>query len=176
MVEVAFYIPLYHIKIDKWDDKKKIILDLFKDDIEMLDDIDQSFNHNFKNKFKNNQKIELLFKNELDDFKNFFNFKNKKINSCWIENSKKNMHHEIHNHSNLGYSAVCYIDYDKNLHTPIVFVSPFANFFDGSLLKYSPNNVSEGSLIFFPSSLMHYTNSNYSDQIRRVLSFNINIW
>ena len=72
-----------------------------------------------------------------------------------------------------GFSSVCFVEYDENVHTPTKFISPYSNFVNGSCLDHSPKNVIEGSLIFFPSAILHYTHPNNNNNTRTILSFNL---
>ena len=45
---------------------------------------------------------------------------------------------------------------------------------DGNLIEYEPDDVEEGTLIVFPTSLPHYVPVNKSDEPRIILSMNMN--
>ena len=92
----------------------------------------------------------------------------------WFETSSQGDYHGIHTHGLVGYSAVCFIDYDSDEHTATQFVSSFNNLLTGEALQHSPE-VNEGSLIFFPACILHYTEPNKSVKERKILSFNINV-
>ena len=51
-------------------------------------------------------------------------------------------------------------------------MSPFPNFLTGLQLTYTPE-VDEGSIIFFPSYISHFTEPNLSDENRLIVSFNL---
>jgi hypothetical protein len=93
--------------------------------------------------------------------------------SCWFQRYTQGCFHTPHNHGAIGYSSVCYIEYDEDEHTPTVFISPFANPKDGTLMHYFPQNIKEGTIIFFPSSITHYVLPNESKKIRIILSMNL---
>ena len=83
------------------------------------------------------------------------------------------MYHELHNHGQLGYSATCFLSFDPKVHTPTQFIAPFNNPLNGLIVKHIPENITEGTLLFFPSMLLHYTQPNLSTKERIVLSFNL---
>jgi hypothetical protein len=167
-----FYVPLVHIQVNDWEVKKKILHDLYdKILVEYNDNVWTNY-HNDK-EFLNKEISELL-RDELINFGNLLNFQELKIEASWFEASKQNNYHNPHNHGLTGYSAVCYVDYDKNYHEATNFIAPFANFVTGDLLRDKPE-IDEGSLILFPSSLIHYTNPNISKKERLILSFNLTI-
>jgi hypothetical protein len=168
--EHMFYVPLIHIESRNWEKKQKLLLDqLNKTNLSLCDDITTDYFNGTKNL---NNFIQELFNDELDLFLEKINYKTKEIHSSWFEISKTGNHHVVHNHGFYGYSAVCFIKFNENVHKPTIFLSPFFNFLNGNVLEHIPS-VNEGSIIFFPSAIMHYTRPNTSDQDRIILSFNI---
>jgi hypothetical protein len=123
----------------------------------------------------NNDQLKHIFEEEFDIFCNHFSFSSYQIRNSWFEVAKKHDYHPAHNHYPLGYVGVCYIQYDENIHKPIRFLSPFNNFVNGSILYHDPKNVKEGSMLFFPASIIHETKPNKSDIERMVVSFNIRV-
>lgn len=91
---------------------------------------------------------------------------------AWFELATQHGYHAPHRHGVLGYSSVCYIDFDENLHTSTKFIAPFTNWITGTDLLYQPQ-VIEGTVIFFPSAILHYTEANYSEKPRKIVSFNL---
>lgn len=170
-VEHMFYVPLVHIKIKNWKKKQKIIFD-FIEKKENINFCTSVFTDYFNDCRASNEFIQELFDEELDLFLKKLDYGTKNIHSSWIEISKNKNNHPIHNHQGYGYSAVCYVQFDKSEHKPTIFVSPFLSFLNGDILEYSPQ-VDEGSIIFFPSAIMHYTSPNQSQKDRIILSFNI---
>ncbi len=170
---VMFEIPLFSTKCSDWENKKNDLLLLshkFDYNQEQYSDFyNQTENYNY------NEKIDKLFSQEISYFKNIINIKSHKIVRSWFEKSLTNNFHSIHNHGPLGYSAVCYIKYNKEKHKPLIFTSPFFGFLDGFTLQYVPNFVEEGTIIFFPSSINHYVLPNSSDEERMVISFNLQL-
>ena len=169
-----FYVPLLHIVIDGWKKKKSNLLKIIekrKFSYGYMEIIKSDF-------YKENQqsyakKIQDILSYEIKNAGTHFGFENLNVINAWFEKAERNMYHQIHNHGALGYSAVCFVDYDETHHSPTQFISPFNNFFNGSILSYSPEQISEGSLLFFPSMIHHYTIPNESDIERTILSFNL---
>jgi hypothetical protein len=167
-----FTVPLVHLVVDDWKEKKKKLLDLYKN-LPLASDGENTLLTNFHkdNKILNND-VENIFENEIKKFKTEFNLTQFKVNSSWFEETELNGNHSIHNHGQYGYSSVCYVEYNKEEHTSTVFVSPFNNTLTGEIITYKPE-VDEGSIIFFPSSILHYTIPNKSIKKRLVVSFNL---
>ena len=95
------------------------------------------------------------------------------VTSAWFQKQEQNMLHNIHNHGAVGFSSVCYVKFDKDVHLPTTFISPFNDFLSGSTQYYQPE-VEEGDIIFFPSTVQHYSPPNSSDSDRIIFSFNLN--
>lgn len=167
-----FVIPLLHLEVRDWKDKKKQL----KDICNRCNLYDKDC---VKTDFHNQEEIYVkdilhILSEELNIFANHFDLNNFNILNAWFEKASKQNFHAVHNHGSIGYSAVCYVDYDQNEHTPTQFISPFNSFLTGNTLYYTPN-VNEGSLIFFPSIINHYTLLNESEKERLILSFNLNV-
>jgi hypothetical protein len=177
--EFMFKVPIVHISARQCNLKKNILLNIMNQS-----QIEYSANENIKSDYhtqqngdnpgKYNEQIDHLFKEEINLFCNKFGFSQYRIVMSWFEKATQGNYHGIHNHGFVGYSAVCFIDYDKEEHTPTQFISPFNNFLTGLTLHYSPQ-VEEGSIIFFPSTILHHTEPNKSTKERKILSFNINV-
>jgi hypothetical protein len=167
-----FTVPLVHVVVDDWKEKKKKLLNLYKNAHLSLDNADSLFTNYYENNKILNRDIQNIFKDEIGKLEKEFNLPNLKIKSSWFEETETNGSHSIHNHGQYGYSSVCYVEYDKEEHTSTVFVSPFNNTSNGELITYKPE-VDEGSIIFFPSSILHYTIPNKSTQKRLIVSFNL---
>lgn len=168
--ENMFFVPLVHIQSRNWEQKQKALEDCFNC-IELNPDGTLLTNYHQNNKDLNNF-IQDLFDEELDLFLSEIDIGTKNIHSSWFEVAKDGSYHRIHTHGSYGYSAVCFVKFDTSEHDPTTFISPFLSFLDGNCLEYKPS-VDEGSIIFFPSSTMHYTNPNNSKKERIILSFNV---
>ena len=177
-----FSIPFYKYKIENWQEKKQKLLEIcstidFKNqEIEMRKNIGVNADNLYTDYGKNNpytDKVAEILKSELIKFKDDIKFKNIEVNSAWFLQYYKSQFHSPHTHGTLGYSSVTYIKFNKKKHQPTIFISPFNDPL-GNLIEYAPE-VDEGNIIFFPSMLTHYVLPNKSNDIRIILSFNVNI-
>jgi hypothetical protein len=177
-----FVVPFLHIEVRNWNLKKKQLKDLYyssqiihsadknehvKTNYHTLDLETSSFKTYLNNIFN-------ILSEEIGYFKSYFEFDNCYMKSAWFEQALQYDFHEVHNHGTFGYSSVCFIDYNSEIHTPTKFLSPFDHFITGEHMLYTPS-VNEGSLIFFPSAIKHFTNPNVSEQERIILSFNLEL-
>tara|TARA_B100001057_G_scaffold500537_1_gene616182 strand:- start:1282 stop:1821 length:540 start_codon:yes stop_codon:yes gene_type:complete len=177
-----FSIPFYKYKIDNWKEKKQKLLEIcstidFKNqEIETRKNIsayaDNLYTDYGKNNLYTDDVVDIL-KSELIKFKDDVKIKNIKINNAWFQQYYKSQFHSPHSHGALGYSSVTYIKFDKKKHQPTIFISPFNDPL-GNLIEYAPE-VDEGHIIFFPSMITHYVQPNKSNDIRIILSFNVNL-
>ncbi len=175
---LPFFIPISVVKVKNWKDKKtkleKCLSDTRK--IDTSDEFIITDYHDFKGDKINASEI---FKDELTEFCKNINASSFTIKKSWIEDQEKNMYHCTHNHGAIGFSAVCYLNFDPNVHRSVKFVSPFNNWQDGVHMDWCPEDegikVEESTIIFFPSLLHHYTFTNTSDKRRTIASFNFTL-
>lgn len=168
-----FFIPFFQKSLSDWEKKKKILISMADNSI-FLKNKDTVHSDFYSQQISHNELIAKLFQEELTYFT-----KEKKLSICnlsnsWFEKASTGEFHGVHNHGQLGYSAVCYVTYDKNEHTPTQFVSPINDTQTGATEYYVPE-INEGDLIIFPSALLHYTLPNNSKKQRLILSFNLKL-
>jgi hypothetical protein len=168
--ENMFFVPLLHLEVRNWHVKKQQLKNIYNS-IEFGKLNEVYTDYDVETKY---DEVEIILKEELDLFKSNFELTEYKVLNTWFEKSGRGNYHEIHNHARSHYSSVCFIDYNANEHTATNFIGPFNNLINGETLSYSPK-VTEGSIIFFPSIIHHYTNPNQSEKERLILSFNMTI-
>ena len=94
------------------------------------------------------------------------------IQNSWFEQSKKYQAHYPHHHGPIGYSCVLYIHYDQRRTHSNYFYESLISSIGGQWIGQF-QNAKEGSLLCWPSPVMHFTHPNASDKERIVLSFNM---
>jgi hypothetical protein len=157
-----------------WESKKSALLNLIdQNQFEYDEHIETDF-HKWSEDKGYEMKIQDLLTEELKLFCKSFGFSQYSVNQAWFEKASQNDYHDVHNHGPFGYSSVCFIEFDKDDHQATKFIAPFNNFLNGLPLTHCPD-VEEGSIIFFPSSTLHYTKPNKSLKQRIILSFNLNV-
>ena len=164
-----FYVPLFVHKIKDWYLKKSKLDSLYITDSNLETNIITDYSNNTDYA----STLEEIFSKELYDCTQLLQIKKLSVIEGWTEIASNLMFHKVHNHGPIGYSAVVYLDYDPTVHEPTVFISPFNNFLDGTVVEYIPENITEGTIIFFPSVVQHYTNPNTSTKARKIISFNL---
>ena len=187
MSEVLYNGPMFnepklvHIKCEHWDAKKKILLKLKErgDKVSRVQEeghIKTDYHYQVKeNLFFYNKHLADILEIELQSFCNCINAKSVEVTNSWFETSERNAHHGIHNHGGDGYSAVCFVQYNSEEHTATRFLSPSLSALINEPLIRVPK-VEEGDILFFPSNLPHYTEPTESDEVRSVLSWNLQVY
>ncbi len=171
-IQSLFIIPYLQLCVNDWKNKKEKLL-------ELMSKCDFGTNPLLQTSFFNepiNDSIELIFEEELSYMKESFGFADCCVEQSWFQEQTGNMFHPMHDHSgpNLMMSSICYIDFDPSTHTSTQFISPFVDSLSSSYNYFMPE-VSEGTIIFFPSNIIHQSLPNISDKPRRIVSFNLNL-
>jgi len=177
-----FNIPIAHFKVRNWEVKKSKLLETV-DHSKVVYGCGSEIQTDFHSLYDNytpretegieyKAKIQSIFSEELEMFCNSFEFSRYSFLGAWFEKASQNDYHSVHNHGPYGYSSVCFVEYDEDEHEATKFIAPFNHFITGLPLMYSPK-VQEGSIIFFPSCILHFTTPNTSLKERKILSFNI---
>jgi|TARA_B100000085_G_scaffold263479_1_gene269544 hypothetical protein len=166
-----FHIPLIRNDVKDWQEKKKKLLNLVNSG-----KFDMKSNEfvlsDFFGKVDYRAQIQEILQEDIKQSELLIGEGDLKISNAWFEKSRKGMSHQIHNHGALGYSGICYIQYDKKEHTPVQFVAPYNDSKHGQSIHYQPYDVREGTLLIFPSFVHHFTLPNESNKERICLSFN----
>ena len=178
-----FSVPLLHLKIENWEEKKKTLLEMYSkrsDEREKFKvaegsgsslDVETDYHYTHDNIEENYDKeIANILDSELQTLADTLEC-GVELSTSWFEKATTNKFHQVHNHGATGYSAVCFIQFDPKHHSPTVFLNPdLTNMENGS---FQPPGIRESSIIFFPSHILHYTAPNESEVDRIILSFNV---
>lgn len=94
------------------------------------------------------------------------------ITDAWHELGRAGSWHAPHTHGNRGYSAVVYLEFCSQQHAGLTWRLPENDACTGNERLLRPR-VSTGSMLIWPSSWLHWTDPQTSDQRRLILSFNL---
>ena len=169
-----FSIPSHEIQIDNWKEKQNQLLRLC-DNSEFVNEnkpseVQTSY-------FKKDQSVNLtqsvvnILREEIQGFGRKFDIRNQIIDYAWFQKYNDTDFHIPHSHGTTGWSCIVYIKFDPTVHKATDFIAPFCDA-KGDVIIYRPE-VSEGTMIFFPSMLIHYALPSKSHKTRIILSFNI---
>ena len=93
-----------------------------------------------------------------------FGIKEYHLSDIWYNYYKQGQYQEPHIHDgNGGFTAVHYLIFDPQYHTPTLFDDP----------KIKSPRVKSGDIIFFPDSFSHYVPQNETDEPRLTIAFTI---
>jgi hypothetical protein len=174
-LDAMFSLPLAVIPIENWQEKRNRFLEILRSkNVEKREGENIRTNYSGEN-FSDIMNVQEILKDEILQIEQESNVGSMYVGGSWVEIAEQGMHHVVHNHGAVGLSAVCYLKYNPECHTPVTFISPFNNFFTGDLIHCVPENIKEGILLIFPSYIQHFTLPNESRESRVALSFNLRL-
>ena len=177
MIKIMFDVPMFHYPVNDFYQKKKALLQL-KHEVVVACNYYGSNKSDFytkKTSLAENSLLEHILYQEISAFSNEIRHPNFFINNFWFEESVGHQQHFPHTHGSYGYSAIMYLDYIPGLHSPTCFMFGYKHFLNDGDVVFITDFVKEGDIVFFPSSVIHYTLPNSTDIPRQVLSFNLSI-
>ncbi len=171
-----FKIPLIHISSNNWSEKKQFLNTMMKaQELKETEYIKTSYYEQAAESAQYlSKRISTLFKDELNRYLEITGLNEYQVDLAWFQQQDKNMFHEVHNHATC-ISTVCFLEYDHEVHTPTQFISPYNNVLRGGTEYFIPPEITEGSIIFFPGMINHYTLPNTSDKPRKIVSWNMTV-
>ena len=167
-------VPFYHVKLDDWDRKKSHLLKIYKTRAEKNMIEDEQVSDFDQNNHYEGLILKTLYKDLIDGVEALGYEGLPTLDNSWFQIYNKDHTHSPHNHGIGILSLVVFIEFSEG-HKPTTFLSPFLNFKNGHIMEYSPKDVGEGSMIIFPSALVHYAPVNKTDTKRMILSSNLSV-
>ena len=165
MKSISDDFEIYKYKISNWQEKKYKLIELFhKTKPRIYGNVITNFSSSQENKDLIIKETIRLFDDEINNLKKYIGSEYF-LESAWIQEYQKNMNHELHNHG-VGYSAIIYIKFDKEVHSSTIFVDK------ANSISFLPE-VEEGDIIFFNSKHYHHCPTNENDKERMICSFNL---
>ena len=174
MIGNLFSVRYVSVQAKDWDEKKARLEDLLRDD-----DFERLGIAQFETDRHNNENRYLgdfcqIFGDELNRFGMEMGLTSLMVRAIWSVRYEKGDYHAVHNHRSTGYSGILYMDYDEDEHTPSIHVSPWNNPIT-DMTELSAPPVREGTLVFVPSHVLHYTRPNESDKLRQIVAFDMEV-
>jgi stress-induced morphogen len=170
-------IPFYHVKLGDWERKKNALLKIWehnsKDNMISGDLHDQSTDYGNYNNY--HSLIENVLYEDITDGLHALNLgETITVDTAWFQIYDNSRYHPPHNHGLGHLSLVVFIEFDED-HLPTTFIAPFISLRDGNVMEYIPKGVTEGSMVLFPSGIMHYAPVNQIESKRMILAANLTI-
>ena len=179
-----FALPLFVFPIENWSKHRKSILNLLPK-IEPLNGISTDRTaRGLKKELPHYKDVVLgIVEEQLEEFskvvwqsKGVAEVKETQlgITEMWYRTDTAEAQYTLDNEGTIGWTAILYVDFDREIHYPTHFVSPMPRPDDGTIDKYE-FPCDEGMLVIFPSSLPHMPGGmDPEENIRRtIVSFNI---
>jgi len=171
-IENMFSIPIFHLYADDWENKKQKLIDIASRQPFETQPGEYCSSDYFNQKKTYLDELKPLINDEIQRFADRTKGRYM-VPRIWFERGGKGDSHLPHNHGVCGYSAVMYIEYDENEHLPTHFIAPYNEWTQGLQQTYVPRDIKSGSVIFFPSTIHHFTVPSKSDKERLILSWNL---
>ena len=168
-----FYIPFFSIKIAEWERKKERLLSMvdWNNSSAIENDHFTDYHLNIKNGCPYREQFENVLSEELQVFADHIKT-NLVLKEIWAQRYHKEKHMVAHTHGSKGFSCVLYAEFDPSQHKATTFMAPFNNFINDDTLYFTPE-VTEGTIVIFPSMLPHYAVPNTSSIPRTIFSLNM---
>lgn len=174
MIGNLFSVRYVSVQSEDWESKKAKLKSLLRNEEFERSGLAQfeTDRHNNSNRYIND--FYQIFGDELNRFGLEMGLSELRIGAMWAVRYELGDYHAVHNHRSTGYSGILYVDYDEQEHTPSIHVSPWNNpVSDMTDLAAPP--VKEGTLMFVPSNVLHYTRPNESEKLRQIVAFDMEI-
>ena len=81
------------------------------------------------------------------------------VSNVWFQQYQKKDYHPWHNHAKSNYTCIYFVELPEKLGT--------------EFLNINVNDIHEGDLLTFPSSIMHRSPVNTTDKRKTIISFNL---
>ena len=157
-------------KVEKHNSFKKYMMNYIKKQptyrlIERLDDIS---NTDWKDSYNPNRPYVKKFAKVISPYLSKIGrvLKTKKftIGNMWYQQYGKGSKHQWHHHVSSNWSAVYYLELPNNLGTELYDITESRTF---------DIKLNEGDLFLFPANMLHRSPPNMTNEIKTIISFNI---
>lgn len=174
MIGNLFSIRYVSVQSEDWESKKAQLKKLFREEDFERRELAQfeTDRHNNNNRYIDD--FCRIFGDELNRFGMEMGLTQLRIGSMWSVRYERGDYHAIHNHRSTGYSGIVYVDFDSEEHTPSVHVSPWNDPIT-DMTPFSVPPVKEGTFVFVPSNVLHFTRPNQSDKLRSIVAFDMEV-
>jgi hypothetical protein len=174
MIGNLFTVKYVSVQTEDWDRKKAELGTLLRDSEFERRDFARFLTDRHQNYNRYAQQFCNIFDQELNRFGIDIGASTLKISAIWAVRYERGDYHTVHNHRSTGYSGILYVDYDGDVHTPSVHVAPWNDPLTDATALAAPS-VREGTMIFVPSSVLHYCRPNESDKLRQIVAFDMEV-
>lgn len=182
MIITKYEIPFFQYSIENWQEKKQNIIEALPDYKSFSVDDKHSTDNNHYSDYHRNANVAPEYANVVigsieEEIKKFCDDTRSSwdMTRLWFQTYEKTNSFSVHNHGMNGFSAILYLDFNKDEHSPTIFYSPYPSWkreYNGAYESFRPD-VNEGDILFFPSMLQHESPANSSESKRTIISFTL---
>ena len=173
MKQNLFEVPFWHMKVSNFEKKKSQLIDLLKDYPDKKTGLQKFYTN--KQIVKENdyyQKFSSIMSDEITLFAKALK-SDLEVTDVWSVSYKTGDYQTTHSHNSTGISAILYLDLPRNA-SYTSYIQPWTDIkLDGTRTKAL--EIDEGDIIFVPSFLLHFSEPNKSDSIKRIVSWDIKL-
>jgi len=178
--QTLFQIPFWHMKVSGFDKKKKELTEMLE--LYPEEKLDQEFSTN-RQRFDNTSLISTdrgylaenfasILKYEMNNISNELK-KDIVVTDVWSVSYAKNEFHPPHNHGTTGLTGILYLDLPKGA-PGTQFIQPWNNY-ETDRSEQGQIFVKEGDIIIVPKFLLHYTKPNKTNELKRIISWDMKL-
>ena len=167
-----FRIPVWHLPCLNFSKKKKELETLCKGYQEKKVGL-QTFSTNRQGPRPG---MAEAFANILGDELNMLSKRLKKdiqLEDIWSVSYKKGDYHTPHDHGSVGLAGILYLNMPKDA-AVTQYIQPWNDWYSDRTIYY-PIKVNEGDIVVTPKFVRHFTEPHKSKQIKRIISWDMNI-
>ena len=95
------------------------------------------------------------------------------IQDIWSVSYKKGDYHTPHDHGSIGLAGILYLNMPKDA-AVTQYIQPWNDWYSDRTIYY-PIKVNEGDIVVTPKFVRHFTEPHKSKQIKRIISWDMNI-
>lgn len=171
MKTALFTIPMFIYEVDDWETKKKSVLRwLNRTEMKRTNEdhywTDRA--HLQQDKFYSDEFVN-VFNPELQLFRKEADIDTVFISDIWFVEYEKGDYQLPHTHESSRYTGLLYVCLTDD-NPPTTIVQPWYSYWG---TKQIQPDVKEGTMMFIPSHLLHFSQTNRVDNIKSVLSFDL---
>ena len=171
-----FNIPFWGIRIINFEEKKKELVKLlesYPEEKEKYEELEGEFATNRQTDRSGLVKqFASIMKQELEGFSGEIK-KDLAITDIWSVSYDTGDSQSAHNHSSMGLSGILYLDLPKDS-SETTYIQPW-NDYENDTVSHMAIPLVEGDIIIVPSFILHFSNPNKSENIKRIISWDMKI-
>ena len=167
-----FNIPFWQIRSINFKEKKKELVKLLESYPEEKKGLQEFATNRQSNRSGLVERFSSIMNQEVMTFSKEIK-KDFAITEIWSVSYAQGDYHPPHNHGSVGLSGILYLDLPND--SPITnYIQPW-NDYASDTVQYHAMPIAEGDIIITPSFIQHFSNPNKTEEIKRIISWDMKI-